>query len=692
MPNILIVDDEEVTRMMIRRVLGDYGFEVHQAVNGQDAVAMVQAQPIDLVLMDVRMPVMNGFDACRAIRNETATQRLPILMLTALDDVMAVTLAFEAGATDFITKPINWSLLSQRVRYALRTYATERDLRSSQQTLARAQRIAKLGQWRLDLSNCEITCSQELCERLRPVTGGRMPIREFRRMLNPDDRRALSAFGRSIRAGKPTADIEVRVDFPDQSVRYLALSGGLDADSPGGVSALFGVAQDVTERRHAEARLSYQAHFDTITALPNRVLFRDRVDTAMAAAASQGRRMAVMSIDIDVLHKAQATLPQAGSDRMLREVAQRLLLAAGDHDTVCRLDGNAFAMLLADLPDERRAARVATRVMDVFAKPLAVGERELLLMANVGIAVFPGDGSDVDTLLVHAGSAKARAHQSTGSTYHFYTADTHARVLTQFNTEVALFRGLERNEFELHYQPKVDLRHGRTMGVEALLRWNRPGVGLQPPDSFIPMLEQTGLIMEAGDWVLRAACKAVRDLPLTLAVNMSPRQFLHPNMVDRIVRILQEVDFPAERLELEITEQIVMDDESDTVRTLHALSKMGIRVVLDDYGTGFSSLQRLKTLPLHTLKIDKTFVTSLVANKDDAAIVRSTIDLCHKLGILVVAEGVEDKDAMRMLAEFGCDIVQGYGVCRPLTLAKLTEWLNTSDFAPLDAIDRYPLL
>jgi EAL domain-containing protein (putative c-di-GMP-specific phosphodiesterase class I) len=221
----------------------------------------------------------------------------------------------------------------------------------------------------------------------------------------------------------------------------------------------------------------------------------------------------------------------------------------------------------------------------------------------------------------------------------------HDRVIDRLNTEVALYRGLERGEFELHYQPKVDLRSGSVVGVEALLRWNRPGAGLQMPDRFIDILEQTGLIMEAGDWVLREACAAMRTLPLTLAVNVSPRQFLHPKLGERLVRILDEVGFPAERLELEVTEQIVVEDEEAAVATLHDLARRGIRVALDDYGTGFSSLQRLKRLPLHTLKIDKDFVISLVSSRADAAIVRSTIDLCHQLGIQVVAEGVEDDAA-----------------------------------------------
>jgi EAL domain-containing protein (putative c-di-GMP-specific phosphodiesterase class I) len=317
----------------------------------------------------------------------------------------------------------------------------------------------------------------------------------------------------------------------------------------------------------------------------------------------------------------------------------------------------------------------------VFGEPVAVDGRELLIGMAAGIAVYPGDGDDVDELLAHASAAKARVLQGPGHGYQFYTTDMQERVLERLTTEVALYRGLERGEFELHFQPMVDVARAKVVAVEALLRWNRPGHGLQAPDSFIPLLEQTGLVMDTGDWVLRSACKAVRDLPLSLAVNMSPSQFRSPHMAGQLMRILEETGFPPDRLELEITEQIVMEDDVGAVDTLRKLGALGIRVALDDYGTGFSSLQRLKKLPLHTLKIDKSFVTRLISDREDLAIVRSTIDMCHQLGIVVVAEGVEDRPTLARLQELGCDVAQGYGLCRPLTLEALQQWLISSPLA-----------
>ena len=303
---ILIVDDEGVTRMMIRRVLEDYGYRVLEAQDGQTATRLCDSESPDLVLMDVRMPVMNGFDACRNIRRSLRSGHTPVLMLTALDDVMAVTLAFEAGATDFVTKPINWALLAQRVRYALRTSLTERELRESQLALARAQKIARLGQWRLDFDTGQIHCSRELSDMLGLSAPDGLTVRDILGNVSPEDRVRLRRFTRELRRTQREREVEIRVIGPNAPAKYLFLSGDVMLDEEGRSCAIFGVAQDVSERRHAEARLSYYAHFDELTGLPNRVLFRDRVGTAVTAAPRGGRAFAVMN------HRCRPAAAHAG--------------------------------------------------------------------------------------------------------------------------------------------------------------------------------------------------------------------------------------------------------------------------------------------------------------------------------------------------------------------------------------------
>jgi diguanylate cyclase (GGDEF)-like protein len=682
---ILVVDDEPVTRMMVRRVLVDQGYEVVEAEDGAAAVAACRESAPELVLMDVRMPVMNGFDACREIRKLAGGRYLPLLMLTGLDDIMAATLAFEAGATDFVTKPINWALLGQRVRYALRTNRTERMLRESQNSLARAQRIARLAQWSKDLGADVCHCSTEMRDMLGLHGDADIRLPAVLALLVEDDRPVFVDFFERLGRGVGEQQVEVRLAPQAQGARVMAWSGSLSLDEAGRPSRIFGIVQDITERRNVEAQLNYQAHFDAPTGLPNRVLLRDRINTAIAAAQNGHADFAVLEVRTDALHKAQAAIGGVAADRVLRALADRIGNVLRERDTLCRLDGERFAVLLGDAQAEMDAASVALRLVEVFAAPLVVDAWEVLSTVTVGVALYPADGGDPDTLLAHAGAAVTRAQAGTGAAYHFFTEGIHQRVSGVIATQVALYRGLERGEFELLFQPQVELRSQRVVGVEALLRWRRPDAGLQMPDMFIPILEETGLIMEAGDWVLRSAIQAMQSLPMMLSVNISPRQLQHPHIADRLTRVLEEIGFPPQRLEVEINEQAVLQDEDHGIAALRELASRGIRVTLDDYGIGFSSLQRLKRLPLHTLKIDRFFVTSLLTDNADAAIVRSTIDLCHELGIVVVAEGVEDDHTMARLHQFGCDLAQGYGISHPLPFDALTDWLSSSRFATRQA-------
>lgn len=444
---ILIVDDEGVTRMMLRRVLEDYGYRVLEAQDGQTAARLADTEAPDLVLMDVRMPVMNGFDACRTIRRSLRSGHTPVLMLTALDDVMAVTLAFEAGATDFITKPINWALLAQRVRYALRTSATERELRESQLALARAQKIARLGQWRLDFDSGRIHCSRELRDLLGLAVPDGLTAADLLAQLAPEDRARLRRFVRDIRRSQREREVEVRLSGPATRalpVRYLFLSGDVVLDENGQPCAIFGVAQDVSERREAEARLSYYAHFDTLTGLPNRVLFRDRVATAIAASQQDGRPFAVMNIAVDLLHRTQASVAQTASDRILKAVTARLESVLRERepapmallvirveglattearlgvaaaqalrrklavrlrgglrasDVVSALAPDAFAVVLTRLDAPADGERVAAKLAQVLREPFMVSGQTTVVTVSTGVAVYPGHGKQPDDLL-----------------------------------------------------------------------------------------------------------------------------------------------------------------------------------------------------------------------------------------------------------------------------------------------------
>lgn len=686
---VLIVDDESVTRLMVRRVLLDSGYDVMEAEDGQAAVASCREHLPDLVLMDVRMPTMNGFDACRAIRKLPSGLLVPILMLTGLDDVMAATLAFEAGATDFITKPINWALLSQRLRYALRTNRTARRLRDSQQLLDRAQRIAQLGQWTLSLEGQGLTCSAEMREMLGLDDGAVVDCPGLLQQVVSDDRSRLASFLERLQRGGGEDPVEVRVHV-GQGVRHLAWSGSLSLDDHGRPKSCFGVVQDLTDRRDAEAQLNYQAHFDALTGLPNRVLLRDRLRTAVNASHRGGTGFAVMELRTNAMARASAAGGPAAADRVLRAVAEQLSSLLRERDTLSHQGGERFVLLVPDASSEVDAGTVAQRLADAFSNPLVVDDWELMATVHAGVALYPADGDEPEALLRSAAAAQARAETECAreSGYRFFTEGIQERVARTIATQVALFRGLERGEFELHYQPVVQVQEQRCIGVEALLRWRRPGMGLQMPDTFIPLLEQTGLILDAGEWVLRSAIASIKPLPISLAINVSPRQLQHPNIANRLLRVAEEMDFPPSRLEIEITEQAVLHDEARAFAALNDMASRGVRIALDDYGIGYSSLHRLKQLqrlPLHALKIDRAFVTTLLSNSADAAIVRSTIALCHELGIVVVAEGVEDDQTLERLKALDCDLAQGYGIGRPMSPASLGEWMASSRFCGLAA-------
>ena len=418
---VLVVDDESVTRMMVRRVLLDSGYEVTEADHGQAALNQCRLNLPDLVLMDVRMPVMNGFDACRALRQMAGGQHVPVLMLTGLDDVMAVTLAFEAGATDFVTKPINWALLGQRVRYALRTARTERQLRDSQQTLARAQKIARLAQWRKDIASGTCHCSTEMRELLGLPAGVDFDMQAVLAMIHEDDRAAFQAFFDRMDIDIDEQQVEVRLVDTLGGQRHLFWSGSLTLDESGQPRTIFGIAQDITERRDTEARLNYQAHFDAATGLPNRVLVRDRVNTAISAAQRGGANFAVLLLRTSALRMLHLNAVPGASNKVLHALAARIRSALRDTDTLCRLGGERFAVLLSAVSGEGDAAAAANRLIEAFAVPLAVDAWEVLSTVHVGIALYPADGDTVDALVANASAAMDRAGESGGSASRFFT-------------------------------------------------------------------------------------------------------------------------------------------------------------------------------------------------------------------------------------------------------------------------------
>ncbi|MFT3821496.1 MAG: EAL domain-containing protein [Rubrivivax sp.] len=487
-----------------------------------------------------------------------------------------------------------------------------------------------------------------------------------------DTRRALAgqAFACSWQIGEVVLD-----------TRYSPL-----CDRDGAVNGAIGVAIDVTERKQSEDRLAYLANYDPVTGLPNRSLFRDRLAHAMLGADRNGQRVALLFVDLDDFKHVNDSLGHAAGDELLQQVAARLGAAVRANDTVSRLGGDEFTVIVEGLAREEDAVHVAANILEQSARPYLLGAREVYVTASVGIAIYPRDGANADALLMNADAAMYRAKENGRHGFEFFTQAISTRAQERLELGNELRGALARGDFSLHYQPKVAVgggREGQVIGFEALLRWRNPRLGPVSPAMFIPILEESGLIVEVGEWVLGEACRWAAGLPAragqrppTVSVNLSARQFRHPHLDALVQRALADAGLPAERLELEITESSLMDLQTN-LQTMQRLKALGVSLAIDDFGTGYSSLSYLKRFPVDRLKVDASFVRDVADDPDDAAIVTAIVGLAHHLQLRVIAEGVETREQLDFLRRQGCDEVQGYWFARPMPADEALAWLDT---------------
>jgi diguanylate cyclase (GGDEF)-like protein len=448
--------------------------------------------------------------------------------------------------------------------------------------------------------------------------------------------------------------------------------------------------RDAAERADAQERLRQLANFDSLTGLPNRALFRDRLSQAMARAQRSGQAMALMFLDLDRFKVINDDLGHEVGDRLLRHVSQALTkcLRAADSvgrdgdmpHTLSRLGGDEFTVIVEHVGSAEDAAHVARRMLEALNEPFRVGEEEIVISASIGISMYPTDDVDLDTLVRHTDMAMYRSKSLGRGTYSFFSDDLTAAVTARVSLEGSLRRAIERQEFVLHFQPKADLRTGQVTGVEALVRWHRPGHGMIPPDRFVSVLEDTGLILPVGAWVIRAACEQLAAWdrvglpPIRLAVNLSARQFRHLYLASLVEDSLRQNEIDPQRLEIELTESLLMEDNETTRSMLDSFRRLGVKLAIDDFGTGHSSLSYIKRFSIDTLKIDRSFVQSLPDNEEDAAICAAVIALGRSMRMCVVAEGVETPEQAQMLRDLGCDEMQGYWLGRPMPGTEFAAW------------------
>ncbi len=475
-----------------------------------------------------------------------------------------------------------------------------------------------------------------------------------------------------IRAGRDFRDILIN-RRKDGSLYYEEKTITPLRNQRGQITHFVSTGKDITERMQTQERLHYLAHHDVLTELPNRSLFMDRLTHAIDSKRRDGGKLAVLFMDLDRFKNVNDTLGHEAGDLLLQSAAERLLGCVRAADTVARLGGDEFTLLIEVAEDQQRVQAVAQKVLAALADPIVVYGHELFVTASIGISTYPDDGQDASELLKHADTAMYKAKENGRDGYHFYAEGMSSRAATRLALEANLRRALDREEFVLFYQPQLDIRTGRVVAAEALIRWERPDQGMVPPDDFIPLLEDTGLIVPVGEWVLKTACAQARQwqraagVDLRIAVNLSARQFADVKLAGRIEQILQETGCAPALLDLEITESIIMQQADAAVAVMQRLRGLGVRVAIDDFGTGYSSLSYLKQFPIHTLKVDRSFIRDITSDPDDAAIVQSVVAMAHALKLDVVAEGVETDLQEAFLRDCDCDTVQGYLYAEPMS-------------------------
>jgi diguanylate cyclase (GGDEF)-like protein len=701
--HLLIVDDDMLLRGLAAKTLRHAGFEVSDAASGEDGLARFAARAYDLVLLDVMMPGLDGYEVCQRIRAMAQGARVPILILTGLNDTESIELAYRHGATDFITKPINWTLLSHRVRYALRASIATEAIRRSRESLARAQSLAGMGNWAM-FPDGRMECSSELLRLFdEPADAGQFSSAEafLARVVAADRERVRSARARLTQEGTPY-QLEFRIGRVDGSIRTVFEQAAPILNDPGRPTSIEGITQDITERVQARERIRQLAYYDATTGLPNRQFLAELAAPPLERARRNGTSCAVLHADIDRFKGVNDAFGRSRGDAVLKVLAERLRSwirgsdlavvgqAAAEHGVLARVGGNAFTLLIADLAGQEQATVVAQRLLNAIAQPIVVESQSLVLTASIGIAFFPGDAQDLPGLTRCAEQAVHAAKDAGRAQHRFFNEQMNAYAASRLLLEAELRQAIDQDELQLHFQPKVDATSGAIVGAETLVRWQHRERGLVSPGEFIPLAEETGLILPLTDWVLESACRRLREwsdagLPsVPLSVNLAASSLTDMTLIGKLDALMQRFGLAPASLTLEMTETVLMRDVESGVALLEKLRARDYGLSLDDFGTGYSSLSYLKRFPMDELKIDRSFVTDAAHGGRDGALAGAIIALGRELGLQVVAEGVETPEQSAFLLRRGCNVQQGYLFSRPVTAAAFERLLREGAILPRD--------
>jgi len=687
---VLVADDDPVMRLLMRQMLTQVGLDVIEAEDGVQALASYKHSGPDLVMLDVDMPAMDGFAVCREIRHQEVGGTVPIIMVTGGDELEAVTRAYEVGATDFISKPINWPILGHRVLYVLRASDAIARLR-----IADAHNRAVLAAipdtfFRLNREGFYLDYEQghdaSAGFSITDCVGS-----HIRDVLPSEIAARLLDKAHAVLATQHIGSVDYTLTHEDSTRHFEARLVATGADE------VLGLVRDISERKRTEEQIRRLAYCDSLTGIPNRQAFLETLERELVRSKEHDKKFAVLFMDLDAFKRINDTLGHDVGDHLLKVVSERLretirpsdLVLRAEHEfeassggsNLARLGGDEFTILIPDLERVEDALNVAHRVKEAMRRSFMIEGHEIFVTASIGISLYPEDGEDCNSLLKYADTAMYHAKNCGKNNAKLYSSSLTMEIMSHVKMEVGLRKALQNNELYLLYQPQIDVPSTQIVGVEALVRWRHPERGIISPTEFIPLAEETGLIVPIGEWVLRTACNQAKawqsdgGRAIRMAVNLSAKQFKDENLMQIVLSALADTGLDARLLELELTEGTLMDDARATMVTLEQLRGIGVYLSIDDFGTGYSSMNYLKRFDVRALKIDKSFIAGLPQDTENAAITRAIIAMAHGLKMVVVAEGVETDEQLLMLEEYGCDMAQGYFLGHPSPHDTITAML-----------------
>ncbi|MBI1889682.1 MAG: EAL domain-containing protein [Burkholderiales bacterium] len=680
---VLLVEDNPGDIDLIADMLEEReSFRLMACERVTSALDYLKKHPVSLILLDLSLPDSQGL--CTFTRIHSQAPHIPIVVLTGTSDETIGLSAVKAGAQDYLVKGrVDPELLTRTITYAVERKRLEQTLGESEERLRNVVDSVREVIFHVD-QNCVFTFLNSAWSRILGFDVGDCIGRSFFDYICAEDQpRCRELLASLLQRDIDSVRHELRLWRKDQEPAWVEVDMAISPGSDGQPVGMVGTLNDISQRKKNEERLVFMATHDDLTGLPNRNLFEDRLNLAITHAARDIRKVAVIFLDLDQFKLVNDSMGHDQGDILLRIVASRLLETVRASDTVARLGGDEFVIVLPDLDAEDGAIFIARKVMKAIELPVFLNGQEFFVGGSIGIAMYPKDGLTIRQLVRNADTAMYRSKELGRKQICFYSPEMNEKLLERLMLENDLRRALDKNEFEIFYQPKLSMSSGRIIGFEALLRWRHPARGLIGPEEIIPMAEATGMILPIGSWVLRTSCEQLvqwhrlghRDL--CMAVNLSARQFWQEDLVEGIAAILADTGLAPCHLELEITESSVMRNADDTIFTLRELNGMGITLSIDDFGTGYSSLSYLKRFPIHALKVDQSFVRDITQDADAAAIAQGIIALGHTMNLQVIAEGVETESQCDLLRRWECNAMQGYLFGKPQPGAEAFKMLRS---------------